>query len=312
MSPFLSVAKLTSPVFSTNALAAPPASTFYLDETSTQFSLSLANDSSDVYIYFASPAYSWVAVGFGASMQDSLMLVMYASGDGNSTFTPTTYACPHHIIHQDTNKLAPPDITLSPRLSTAHTEPSFSPETSLTLLNGTGVYDGTYIARAICHACRVWPSGFLDPASRSAPMLFAFGPGTALQSDDPAAPLRRHVRYGTFAMDLVAATGAGADVPGTETGLRGVALGGMVRDRNSMDVAHAVLGCVALFVLWPVNVVLAGFFRNIRLHVGLSVCTVVFLVVAYALGIAVSGEYIRVRSPHLPPLPYPFFVQQRR
>jgi hypothetical protein len=64
----------------------PAASTFYLDQTETQFSLALANDSGDVYIYFASPAYSWVGVGFGASMEKSLMLVMYANAKGDSTF----------------------------------------------------------------------------------------------------------------------------------------------------------------------------------------------------------------------------------
>jgi hypothetical protein len=64
----------------------PAASTFYLDQTETQFSLALASNSSDVYIYFTSPAYSWVGVGFGASMEKSLMLVMYANARGNGTF----------------------------------------------------------------------------------------------------------------------------------------------------------------------------------------------------------------------------------
>jgi hypothetical protein len=60
------------------------ASTFYLAETETQFSVNIANDSSDVFIYFTSPAYSWVGVGFGDGMANSLMLIMYPSKDGNS------------------------------------------------------------------------------------------------------------------------------------------------------------------------------------------------------------------------------------
>ena len=38
-----------------------------------------------MFIYFTSPAYSWVGVGFGAKMDDSLMIIMYQSADGNST-----------------------------------------------------------------------------------------------------------------------------------------------------------------------------------------------------------------------------------
>ncbi|KAF9736896.1 hypothetical protein PMIN04_000574 [Paraphaeosphaeria minitans] len=255
---------------------APAASTFYLDKTETQFSLSLANDSADVYIYFASPAYSWVAVGFGASMENSLMLVMYADARGDN-------------------------ITISPRLSTGHTEPSFSPAIKLDVLNGTGIYDEMYVLRAVCHACRVWPNGFLETSSTTAPMLFAFGPAMAAQSDDANAPLRRHVRYGTFSMDLVAATGAGAGVPEANAQLRGAVVQGMSKDRDGKDLAHAICGCIALFVLWPVNVALAGFLRNIKVHVGVSVVMLAFLVVSFALGIATSAQYNRsqaYRSPH--------------
>lgn len=68
----------------------PAASTFYLEKTETQFSVNIANDSSDVYFHFASPAYSWVGVGFGAKMEDSLMLIMYPDANGDS-MSPTTF-----------------------------------------------------------------------------------------------------------------------------------------------------------------------------------------------------------------------------
>jgi hypothetical protein len=71
------------------------ASTFYLEETETQFSVNIANDSSDVFIYFTSPAYSWVGVGFGEGMANSFMLIMYPSKDGNSEFLSS------HTIHTD-------------------------------------------------------------------------------------------------------------------------------------------------------------------------------------------------------------------
>lgn len=66
---------------------AQAASTFFLEQTETQFSVNLANDSSDVFIYFTSPAYSWVGVGFGEGMKNSLMVVLYPNKNGDSTFT---------------------------------------------------------------------------------------------------------------------------------------------------------------------------------------------------------------------------------
>ncbi|KAJ4290283.1 hypothetical protein N0V90_010499 [Kalmusia sp. IMI 367209] len=254
----------------------PPASTFYLKETETQFSLSLANDSTDVFIYFTSPAYSWVGVGFGENMKNSLMLVLYPNANGDN-------------------------FTVSPRLSTGNTEPSFAPSIRLDILNGTGIEDEMFVLKAICRTCRVWPGGFLDTSSTTNPMIFAFGPGTRLQSDDLNAPLRRHVRYGKFTMDMVAASSSDAGTPQPETQLKGVQLQGIVKDHDRMNLAHAFMGCIALFVLWPINVILAGFFRNIKIHVGMSIAILVFLIISYALGIATSPSYNRSKyytSPH--------------
>jgi len=61
------------------------ASTFYLDRTETQFSINIADDSDDVFIYYASPAYSWVGVGFGEKMDGSLMFIMHPNEKTDST-----------------------------------------------------------------------------------------------------------------------------------------------------------------------------------------------------------------------------------
>lgn len=95
-------------------------------------------------------------------------------------------------------------------------------------------------------------------------------------------------------MDMVAASGAGAGVPAAENRTRGASGGVVVRDGDRKGRAHAVVGCVALFVGWPVSVVVGGFFKNIRVHVGVGVGVLGFLAVAFGLGIGVSGEFVRV------------------
>jgi len=262
---FVANAHNTSPV---------SASTFYLDETETQFSINVANDSQDVFLYFTSPAYSWVGVGFGQKMEDSLMLVMYPSENGDN-------------------------VTVSPRIGSKNAEPTFAPGVELDVLPGTTVNDSMLALKAVCHNCRA----FFDVNSTEQPMMYAFGHATRLYSNSRSADLKRHIRYGHFEMDMVGATGSGA-IPEKSNVMKGVELQGeMVRDHDRVNLAHAIIGCIALFIIWPLNVLIAGFFKNIRIHIGVTVVIMSFLVVAYALGISTSSQFNRVSPSPSPPTP---------
>ncbi|KAF2201162.1 CBD9-like protein [Delitschia confertaspora ATCC 74209] len=252
---------------------APAASTFYIEKTQTQFSLNIANESfsNDISIYFTSPAYSWVAVGFGERMSGSLMLVMYLSKDSKN-------------------------ISISPRIATSHSEPTFAPSINLTTLPGTGIVDDMFVLKAVCHNCKSWSSGSLPENSNEAPMIYAFGPGSKLQSDSKSAPLKRHYKYGRFTMDMVAARGA-SGIPEPLAENRGVkVLGTMKRDHDRANLAHAVLGCIALFMLWPINTFMAGFVRRKGIQMGFSVFLMVFMAMSYGLGISVSRQYNHSKS----------------
>jgi hypothetical protein len=242
-----------------------PASTFFLAETETQFSLNIASDSDDVQIYFASPAYSWVGVGFGQEMENSLMFIMYANQRGDN-------------------------VTISPRIGSKNAEPVFTDKVDLEVLPGTKIDedDSMMVARAVCRNCR----GFFKVKETKQPMMYAFGHG-GLFSNSLSANLKRHIRYGRFTIDMVAATGT-SGVPAKSNAMSGVGeVGEMVRDHDRANLAHAIIGCLALFVIWPLNVLFAGFFKNIRIHVGISVVIMVFLVVAYTLGISTSAQFNR-------------------
>ncbi|KAF2867456.1 hypothetical protein BDV95DRAFT_598122 [Massariosphaeria phaeospora] len=252
----------------------PAASTFFLEETETQFSVNIANDTKDtkdVYIYFTSPAYSWVGVGFGETMEDSLMFILYLNREGNN-------------------------VTISPRIADGNSEPTVARDIRLETLNGTGVVNDMFVVRAVCRNCRVWRGGAIDINNAAHPMIYAFGHGNALQSDALDAPLKRHIRYGRFAMNMLLATGKG-EVPSATKALSGVELkGDMTRDHDRANLAHAVIGSLALFVLWPLNVIFAGFFRNIKIHVGVSILIMAFLITAYGLGISTSSQFNRTKS----------------
>ena len=50
------------------------------------FAINVAPNSQDLFFHLNGPSkFSWIAVGTGNQMKDSLMFVVYASGDGKST-----------------------------------------------------------------------------------------------------------------------------------------------------------------------------------------------------------------------------------
>jgi hypothetical protein len=200
-------------------------------------------------------------------MENSLMFVMYPSKNDDN-------------------------VTISPRIGSKNAEPSFTSKVGLEVLPGTTINDSMLVLQAVCHNCR----DFFDPKATAQPMIYAFGHGTRLNSDSQSANLKRHIRYGHFTMDMVAATGGGG-VPAKTNAKNGVQMeGDMVRDHDRANLAHAIIGCLALFVIWPLNVLFAGFFKNIRIHVGCSVVIMALLIVAYALGISTSAQFNRVSS----------------
>ena len=65
------------------AVAQRAVSTLALPDTNTIFSINLPPNSDDINFYVSTPNfYQYTAFGFGASMSNTLMLVMYASDDG--------------------------------------------------------------------------------------------------------------------------------------------------------------------------------------------------------------------------------------
>lgn len=186
------------------------------------------------------------------------------------------------------------DVTVSPRIGRKGGEPVFTDKIDVEVLDGTRIQDDVMILHARCSDCRVWPNGFLDATAPHQPMIYAFGARYALQSSSSSANLKRHVRYGHFTMDMTAATGTGG-IPLKSNASSGVEeLGAMTKDMDRKTLAHAISGCIVLFVVWPLNVLIAGFMKNVRIHVGFSMAVVLALGVVYGLGISTSNQYNRV------------------
>jgi hypothetical protein len=145
----------------------------------------------------------------------------------------------------------------------------------------------------------MWDHYFVEDGvnDTSYPMMIAYGPNRPLNSDAEDAPLKRHSTYGTFTMNMAQAVGKG-QVPEMEFVSKGVRIDyPLIKDYDSANWAHAVLGAVAIFVLWPLNVAAAGFLKKRGVRVGVSVLLLATLVFSYGLGMSVSYQYKRVSLP---------------
>ena len=113
----------------------------------------------------------WIAVGLGKVMKGSLMLIAYLAADGYN-------------------------VTVSPRIASGNSEPSYTKDVSVTLLPGSGLINETYVVNGKCSGCRKWKSGSIDLTSKTQPMIYAVGPGDYLQSNALDVGIRRHEDFG--------------------------------------------------------------------------------------------------------------------
>ena len=160
---------------------------------SSQFALALNVDdnSKDLYFRLSGPSHnSWIAVGTGSVMAGSMMFVVYTSSDGKSECSRGS------VKNEDLNSQRSLDITLSPRLATGHNEPSYSTNIQVSLLDGSGIANGTYTANVRCQNCTSWPTGSLNLKSTAQSWIYAIGPSNSFKSDSQTATIQRHEQYG--------------------------------------------------------------------------------------------------------------------
>ena len=238
-----------------------------------------------------SNANTWVAVGFGHEMKNALMLVVYANKSGKSMIQNTSDAFSGGLN-------ASLDVTLSRRVGTGHVEPiSYEPtNSSIEILDGTGIIDGQYVVNAQCHNCRVWNRGQIDFASNSQPMVFAAGPDDLnLNSDASDAGLRRHDFYGSFNIDLVAAQGDPTPWPPADLSMRNAtATGHTHSDHEYSSSVHAVVMAGTFVVIFPLGIFYMKILRNVRWHWIAQAFGVLVVIVGAALGLSMSRYYNRV------------------
>lgn len=221
---------------------------------------------------------SWGAIGLGSDvMEGSLIFLIYPSASGQG-------------------------VTMSPRLSTGHTEPVYTPDIKVEALDGTGFFNDTYIFNGRCSNCRTWNGGSrkVNVASKADNMLYATGEsGNYLKSDALDGPLKWHYNYGTFTMDMVLATGPGG-VPVIDRSQNSKLIGTVQHEseQGSMDaklIVHAVIMVFVFLGLYPFGIFVLRLGGWVRWHGWNQGAALILTIMGSGLGFAVSSSYNRVR-----------------
>ncbi|KAK4175755.1 hypothetical protein QBC36DRAFT_19156 [Triangularia setosa] len=263
-------------------LAQINASTVFIPEANTIIGINLPDDgSNDINFYITSPEwYQYSAIGFGSSMANSLMLVMYPSADGRS-------------------------VTVSPRFTDGNTEPTHHP-LRITLHPGTELFPaiGQMTANGTCHSCRNLQttnpasSPAIPPNSPTAPIMFAVGPNSgSFSSDDLDARIRRHVAHGIFNIDVAKSSGSGG--VGTPTNITQHVTfpdndSSLKKSSNKAATAHGILFAIVALAIAPFDTLVAAFLgrRWPKLHIATGSTYFLFVLGAMVPGLLISGEHV--------------------
>ncbi|KAI9767457.1 MAG: hypothetical protein M1840_005686 [Geoglossum simile] len=258
-------------------IAAPSASTFVLPRRGSNFTFSLNVDKNSSDIYFrivANADKSWVAVGAGPEMKDTLMFVAYQAKDSRK-------------------------VTLSPRIATGHFEPAYASSINITLEPGSGITKNIFTVNARCSNCRRWgKGGSLALDSRNQDFIYAWGPTTStIESDSKTATIQRHIAYGSFTMDLVQAAAGDAGVPEDTRSHNGTeAVGDPHADYEILLSVHALLMLGTFVILLPVGVLLLRIIQKPKLHSIAQVFGTIIVLIGGGLGIFLSYSYNLTRT----------------
>ncbi|KNG89419.1 cellobiose dehydrogenase [Aspergillus nomiae NRRL 13137] len=223
----------------------------------------------------------WFAWGQGSRMQGANIFVVYASGDGLN-------------------------VTVSPRLGVEHVEPLYNQQARISVLDGTGIHDGTMTANVRCDSCITWPGGSENPSSMSSPWVWAVKYGSPLNTNSLSASITIHDASGIAALDLQKATGGTSMNPFLTLNRTTSSSGQAILSDNSGSVekrriAHAVIMIVVFVILFPsfaamLHIVPSS--KTVVIHATFQLFTLALAVAGFGIGISMAKSLDLIQTYH--------------
>ncbi|TVY38396.1 hypothetical protein LSUB1_G006367 [Lachnellula subtilissima] len=232
---------------------------------------SASSGSGDLFFQISGPAnMSWIGLGQGTSMTGANIFMIYANAAGTN-------------------------VTLSPRNGIGEKPPITDSAASVTLLDGSGISNGTMTANVKCSSCNSWSAGSMSFNDAASNWIWAYKNGQPIASDSATAAVTFHSKFGKQQFDLTQAAGGNSANPFTATtaaatsgGIHSgppMGSGGPPKYFNAVLIAHATLLPIAFVLLMPMGAMairLLSFKGLLWAHAG---C----MILAYSISIAGMG-----------------------
>ncbi|CAI7602243.1 unnamed protein product [Penicillium pancosmium] len=224
----------------------------------------------------------WFALGQGIHMKDSNMFIVYASRGSQN-------------------------VTVSPRMGKGHFLPLYNPDANISVLDGSGNYDGALTANIRCDSCFSWEGDSEDLMNPVSPWIWGVKYGEPLRSDSVSAHLLEHDFDGVAFVNMKNATGTNtmrnpfvnlANVTITPAWNRppfdSVGL-------NKKKIAHAVLMTLVFVASFPFAAIALRLFPSsstVTIHATLQLFNLVLSIAGLAVGILMSQQIHLMRHYH--------------
>ncbi|KAJ5949176.1 hypothetical protein N7454_000760 [Penicillium verhagenii] len=224
----------------------------------------------------------WFAWGQGSQMQGANIFVVYASADGSN-------------------------ITVSPRLGLVeHVEPLYNSQARLSVLEGSGISNGTITANIRCDSCITWSVGHADPTSSSSSWVWAFKNGNPLETDSLSESIIIHDASGVASLNLQKAAGGTSGNPFLASSSTTASSGQSISSDNSPSlhkkrIAHAVIMITVFVVLFPSFALALRILPSsvaVRVHAFLQLFTLVLAIAGLGLGISMARDLQLIQTYH--------------
>jgi hypothetical protein len=199
------------------------------------------------------------------------------------------------------------DTVLSGRVATAHREPSYSTVANLTRFTNpsnsygysgdpilNGVQGGMMYATGICKGCQSVARNKISNKNTKQPFIYAVGPpGRNPNSDSLNAPLRRHIQYGYFTLDMTQTVGLSIPPLGNSSS-KATTSQVVDRDMDWTDSGHAFFMLLAVVIVIPIGLFMNKVLLRVNLHMIFMSAALALIFVGFGFGVAISKNYNRV------------------
>jgi len=238
------------------------------------------SQSGDIFFNVTAPASGWSAVGMGASMDGSLVFIIWPSGN---------------------------DVVVSSRIAHGHTLPTYYEDAGVKVLDGSKVEGGVMTAVFSCSNCWSWSSGEIGITNSRRPWIYSQNTQTSVTSSSVRASFVQHTDMGTTTVDMTKAVLASSATSGSNSSPSGGSSGGgftsggmpaITTDQNidsgltkfdKILIAHGTLMSVSFLFLFPFGVSIIRFLSSVVpsavwTHAGFQIMTWFIVVIGFGMG----------------------------